>query len=27
MADVVYLVVGILFFALMGLYAAVCDRL
>jgi hypothetical protein len=27
MADIVYLVVGILFFAVMGLYAHACDRL
>lgn len=27
MADVVYLAVGVLFFALMGLYAVACDRL
>jgi len=27
MADVVYVVLGLLFFALMGLYATACDRL
>jgi len=27
MADVVYLVIGILFFVLMGVYAVACDRL
>jgi len=27
MADIVYVVVGLLFFALMGLYAVACDRL
>ena len=27
MADVVYIVVGLAFFALMALYAAACDRL
>jgi hypothetical protein len=27
MADVIYLVVGILFFVVMGLYAHACDRL
>jgi hypothetical protein len=27
MADLIYLVVGILFFALMGLYAHACERL
>jgi hypothetical protein len=27
MADVVYLVIGVLFFVLMGVYAVACDRL
>jgi hypothetical protein len=27
MADVVYVVLGLLFFALMGLYATACNRL
>jgi hypothetical protein len=27
MADIVYVVVGLLFFALMGVYAVACDRL
>jgi len=27
MADVVYLVTGVLFFVLMGVYAVACDRL
>jgi len=27
MADIVYLVLGLLFFALMGAYAVACDRL
>jgi len=27
MADIVYVVVGLLFFALMGVYAFACDRL
>jgi hypothetical protein len=27
MADVVYLVIGVLFFVLMGGYAVACDRL
>lgn len=27
MADVVYLVVGILLFVVMGIYAVACDRL
>jgi len=27
MADVIYLGIGVLFFVLMGLYAAACDRL
>jgi hypothetical protein len=27
LADIVYVVVGLLFFALMGLYAVACDRL
>jgi hypothetical protein len=27
MADIVYVVIGLLFFALMGAYAVACDRL
>lgn len=27
MADIVYVVIGLLFFAVMGLYAVACDRL
>jgi hypothetical protein len=27
MADIVYVVIGLLFFALMGVYAVACDRL
>jgi hypothetical protein len=27
MADIVYIVIGLLFFALMGVYAVACDRL
>jgi len=27
MADILYLVLGLLFFALMGMYAIACDRL
>jgi hypothetical protein len=27
MADIVYVVIGLLFFALMGVYALACDRL
>jgi hypothetical protein len=27
MADVAYLVIGVLFFVLMGVYAVACDRL
>jgi len=27
MADIVYVVVGLLFFALMAVYALACDRL
>lgn len=27
MADFVYLVIGVLFFVLMGVYAVACDRL
>jgi len=27
MADIVYVVIGLLFFALMGGYAVACDRL
>jgi len=27
MADIVYVVIGLLFFALMAIYAVACDRL